>query len=391
VRTLRNVLVVLALLVAIAALVYFWKRPQIAGIPTIPLDLVRLMPTTWTVLPKSSFQCDFDLDPSADLDWLVVYRYDSGMIGGVVFATQVNRVPQAPGNQSPYRPAFIVPYKLLPDIYENKGQGYLGDKEVQVRLANAATVNAAGCQTREFTVFGSNGANYNRISIFRWNADASRFDGKHFTGSARVDPPPGPANTPQTITSVITYDTFNDRSALCAKHYWQRNGGPQPPPATLDFTEDTASYTIDFCFATPDDPAHPEGVVVALLRNPTLPPANNPIGNGYFLDSDARSAIPDDLAPLKTQGGWSPYRIITVRHKGTIADVPEQGEVIGNPQATGGGGRWWRNNPNELAVEYATLVLPDGREEDFTFYLASVADEQVVTDVRWRVVRVTQP
>jgi hypothetical protein len=36
-------------------------------------------------------------------------------------------------------------------------------------------------------------------------------------------------------------------------------------------------------------------------------------------------------------------------------------------------------------------VLPDGREQDFTWYLVSVADEQVVTDTRWRVVRVTQP
>ncbi|HEX9115252.1 MAG TPA: hypothetical protein VGA61_04230 [Anaerolineae bacterium] len=386
----RN-LVILILIIAAIGLLILLVRPALPaglqGRATIPLDLVRLTPKTWTVMQDRSIQCDFDLDPVADQDWLVLYRYDNALIGGVIFASQVNRVPQQPGNQSPYRPAFLVPYKLLPDFFEEKGQGYLGESDVQVRLWPGTTAGSAGCQAQEFAIFGANGnGKFNRLSIFRWNTAAGRFDDAHFAASSHVDPGPGSAGQ-QPITTVTTYDGFNDRSALCRVRVYQRGGGPQPPAATLSFTENTGSYTIDFCNPTPQDAAYPEGVIVALLRRPDLPAADeNPIGDGYFLDSAARSSLPADLAPLKARAGWSPYRIITVRNQGWLADLPTQGTVVAQSAASG---RWWKGA--EAAIVQTNIVLPDGRQQDFSWYLVSVANEQVITDTRWRVVKVTEP
>ena len=91
----------------------------------LPVDLQKIIPTSWDVIEDQYKPCDFDSD--GETEWLIIYNYDTSvglnynLVGGVIYDAQVNRVPQAPSDLSPYRPAPLTRYKLLPDIYTKKG------------------------------------------------------------------------------------------------------------------------------------------------------------------------------------------------------------------------------------------------------------------------------
>ena len=139
---------ILILLLIGFGLFLLWRliSPQLEGFNTptsgsVNVDLADTLPDSWFVISGDwPDQCDFDRD--GENEQLVVYRYDppatpgpsstAGLIGAVIFDSQVNRVPQEPSVESPSRPAFLIPYKLLPDIYADKGQGYLGEADIQV-------------------------------------------------------------------------------------------------------------------------------------------------------------------------------------------------------------------------------------------------------------------
>ena len=151
----RFVRIIVIVLVSVAAVLILYSclrsRAAVPGSTELPLNLQTIIPSTWAVVPNQYKLCDFDGD--GENEYLIIYSYDPAsvpsalpatpvppatpvagrsLIGGVIYDTQVNRVPQAPGVQSPYRPAFLIPYKLLPDIYGGKGQGYLGQSGVTV-------------------------------------------------------------------------------------------------------------------------------------------------------------------------------------------------------------------------------------------------------------------
>jgi len=97
----------------------------------LPVDLQNVIPSSWEPLPDQPAICDYDHD--SENEWLILFRYDTtkvqvpykppdtteqrGPIGGVINDPQVNSDPQDLGNRSPFRPALLVPYMLLPDFY----------------------------------------------------------------------------------------------------------------------------------------------------------------------------------------------------------------------------------------------------------------------------------
>ncbi len=113
-----------------------WILPGLRGLGGgasggVQVDLASIIPADWAVQTgMGPAQCDFDGD--GEQEQLLVYTYDPttvenhSLVGAVIFDSQVNRVPQEPSDESPYRPAILVPYKLLPDIYPEKGQGFPG-------------------------------------------------------------------------------------------------------------------------------------------------------------------------------------------------------------------------------------------------------------------------
>jgi hypothetical protein len=385
----RFLLIALGIIALIVVGYIILRRPKLPGTAPLPVDPGQLMPSTWQPRTDQVVECDFDQDPANDVDWLVPYNYDpaagktGGPIGGVIFVRQVNRVPQSPSTPSPYRPASVVPYKLLPDIYEGKGQGYLGDTGISFQFWPTAT-SGPNCKTQEIAVWGSGAAS--RLSIFRWNAQENRFSGSSYVADNLYQEKP---DATQPITKFTTSNRFNDRSQLCNFNYYSRPGSSAPgkAPPTLSFAEVPDSNTIDFCSGAPADPAYPEGVVVALLRHSDLPGNDSPTGNSYFLNQNI--TLPPDLSGL-TNLKRATYRILALRNQGSLAPYPAAGTPLNPPppdRNSNDRDQWWQGT-DQATVQ--TTIVVDGREHSFLWTLVSIANGRVATDTRWRITKVTE-
>ena len=408
----RFVRIIVIVLVSVAAVLILYSclqsRNPSTGSTGLPVDLQTIIPSTWTVVPNPIKTCDFDAD--GENEYLIIYSYDpstapSGLlptvtpppvvagrslIGGAIYDTQVNRVPQAPGVQSPYRPAFLIPYKLLPDIYGGKGQGYLGQKTVTVNLVPGA-VNNAPCQAKEITVFGTSYDSLpTNLSIFRWAGDPVGYIAAYFQGDTRLQAY-GPNRSTQPtsyVVDVYTYDTLNQRSLLCSVQHYTRGYDPQNPtvmPPGLEFVEVKPDYTIDFCYGPPKDPAYPEGVVVALLRGQN-PEANTPSGPSYFMPPNV--SVPPELEVLKSQQR-APVRTLSVSAPGSLGLYPPQGTQFiwtptnGTPSPTP---QVWWTSTNTAPVD--TEIVVNGQVRQARWTLVSIANEQATSDTHWRITQV---
>lgn len=366
----------------------------------IPIELKNIVPKGWTLREQQPAPCSFDDDP--DNEWLLLYNYDPtsvpnvyannaatfNVIGGVVYDAQVNRAPQELGDASPYRPALLVPYKLLPDYYTDKGQGYLGESDVRFypyTPAPQGTKEAPGCHAEELYFLGYSYASLpTRLSIFHWAGREVGYKGVHFVGNAHVDAP-DTVDPTKSITEVFTYNRLaNHRSVLCEVRHFKRKGAL----ADLRFPEEPTDFTIDFCFGTPKDPAYPEAALIALLRGADPPADGSPTGS-TFLTKNAE--VDGRLKALIDQN--RAVRILSIANQGTIAPNPAAGGpcppeaiVLPTPPPTDDrADNWWC--AGEEAYAEAEIMLPDSD----TIYrtvarLISIANEQVTADVHWRVV-----
>ncbi|MEJ5197620.1 MAG: hypothetical protein WHX53_01740 [Anaerolineae bacterium] len=405
-RPSRIVILVLAAIAGIL-LIYSYLRPRVplpAGGTNLPLDLQTVIPASWKVVPGQYKTCDFDGD--GENEYLVIYSYDvgaagRGLIGGVIYDLQVNRPPQAPGVEAPYRPAFMTPYRLLPDMYGGKGQGYLGQSSVLVTLF-PPVADPAKCRADEIVVFGySYDPLPTTLSIFRWAGEALGYVGWYVQGNVRLatfdvegKSSTGKESNSKAIVSVRAYNQLNQRSLLCAVRSYRRT----PPadknslPPGLDFAEIQAEYTIDFCYGAPKDPAYPEGVVVALLQGQN-PPEGTPTGASY-LTAEAQATLPAALSFLKEpKRDKYPVRILSVSTPGSLGWYPPQGTRFtwtppGTPAATPQ--TWWMGNDAPAPVE-TEIVTSDGVTRLVRWTLVSFSNEKANADLHWRITRVELP
>ena len=69
----------------------------------LPVDLQKIIPTSWDVIEDQYKPCDFDSD--GETEWLILYNYDTSvglnynLVGGVVYDAQVE--PGASGTERP--------------------------------------------------------------------------------------------------------------------------------------------------------------------------------------------------------------------------------------------------------------------------------------------------
>jgi hypothetical protein len=402
---LPRIVIIVVIIAAGALLIFSVLKPQVP-LPVntgLPVDLQTMIPTSWKVVPGQFKTCDFDGD--GDNEYLIIYNYDASsgpitntvagrsLIGGAIYDTQVNRVPQAPGVEAPYRPAFMVPYKLLPDLYGGKGQGYLGESSVTVTMLPQSA--EAKCQAKEIMVAGFSYDNQpTALSIFRWEGETIGYVGWHVRGNVRLrayDAANAP-NSGKAVVGVYVYNDLNQRSLLCGVRHYRRT----PPvtkedlPPGLDFVEVKGDYTMDFCYGAPKDPAYPEGVAVALLRGQN-PPPDTPTG-GSFLAPEALTSLPPELVELKNAARQSPIRILSVSSPGSLGWYPPQGSRFewtptGTPAPTPQ--VWWRSSDPPARVE-TEIVLNDGsgQTRQATWFLVSLANEKADADTHWRITRV---
>jgi len=384
----KTILIIIGVIVVVGLALVLLSRCTGISLPygsseELPVDLQKIIPTSWDVLEDQYKPCDFDSD--GETEWLIIYNYDTSvglnynLVGGVVYDAQVNRVPQAPSDLSPYRPALLIPYKLLPDIYTKKGQGYLGETSVAVSLYPPEDKNA--CRGDEIIVQGFSGGGFpTRLSIFRWEGAAVGYPAEHFVGNARVvfSAPPEP------ITEVTTYNRLNDRSALCDVQYYSRppaSSKDQAPPL-LKFTRHDTTQTIDFCFGPPNDPAYPEGVVAALLRGNSPKDAENnpsPTGATYLtLDATLSPGLEGLKGPTPTK-----HRVLSLTNQGVLGAQPAQGHPCDPASVVPG--TWWCGQ--ETAEVLTEIELSDGQKVRVKWQLTSIASDKVNADVHWRIER----
>ncbi len=400
-----GIIFAIILIVLVLILVLLLRQRGLLGALTsqqaqIPIELRKIIPDSWTPLDGQPQACDLDRDD--ETEWLVLYRYDNSavtnvyaarggqvgysLIGGVVYDAQVNRVPQALGNLSPYRPALLVPYKLLPDYYLGKGQGYLGETDVKFypyapgqRADRRATTQ---CRAEELYFLGYSYLPLpTRLSIFRWRNPQEGYQGVHFIGNARVDAP-GATDPATPVTEVTTYDRLaNHRSLLCEVRRFERSGELEE----LNFIEKTSGFTIDFCFGTPNDPVYPEAVLVALLRGANPRSDGSPTGNSFLTKN---AFLDPGLAALGT-ANRQPLRIVSVINQGVVVAIPGQGaecplDMVQDSEDA----KWWCGA--EEAVVQAAVVFNGASEPRWVVArLISIANQQVTADVHWRVTRLT--
>jgi hypothetical protein len=356
-----------------------------------------VIPAEWAVQYDKQIQCNFDDDP--ELEWLIVYRYDQtavqapyrkeptlvgrGPIGAAIFDTQNPQLPQLgddQGNPSPYPPTLVIPYRLLPDFYEGKGQGYLGEtgatdptKDVEI-IFTPPSVPGKNCKVDEITVLGYTDSRLpTRLSMFRWQGAAAGYRGAHFIGNAWVSAPIA-LDGIQVVTQVTTYNRLeNHRSLLCEVRAFHRSD----PTESLTFNEDLTAFTLDFCYQSPPDPTYPEGVVVAYLRGHSPAPrsATAPVvpGSSYLMGG---SSVPGDL--VAADGA----RILSLTNPASATTDPGGGHPCTDTEL-GIADTNWLCGRESAAVE--TEIVYGGQVRRVNWLLLSVIPQQVNGDVHWRI------
>lgn len=394
------VIIVIALLIILVLLL---RQRGLLGSPAakeaqIPIELRKIIPAGWEPLAGQPQACDLDGD--GETEWLVLYRYDATavpdiygdrknlvpfkLIGGVVFDAQANRLPQELGNLSPYRPALLVPYKLLPDFYADKGQGYLGENNVRFYLYSSAeqerSRTARACRAEEFYFLGYSYLPLpTRLSIFRWAGPQVGYRGVHFVGNAHVDAE-GVTDGSKPVTRVTTYNRLeNHRSVLCEVKVFDRT-----EPGALNFEPNPDKFTIDFCFGTPSDPVYPEAVLIAMLRGGSPPAAQSPTRDSFLTRN---AAISPRLAERLDTVKGNPIQIMSVTNQGTVLVHPQNGYRCASAMLQSTEGETWWCGAEEAYVQ-AAIVL-NGETKRITAHLISIANEKVTASVHWRIINLT--
>jgi hypothetical protein len=271
--------------------------------------LAKYLPEDWTALTEGSnvkgFQ-EVNIDGDDDPEWLYFFHYDGqgdnpGPVGGIIYDAQQDVQSQQPA-------ALFVPYRLLPDWRDGKGQGYLGEKTVSWSEA-WIDPDVVDSLANELVVTGlSAGDLVTRLSLFRWLSIEQGYGVSHFIGNAGVLlAPSGPAEN-ALVGEVVTFNRLNDRSRLCEKVVHTRQGSELRFAATQP--------AIVFCPLTPDvtgvpdQPTYPEAVVMAWLLG------GQP--DSLALDNTTlKASVPNNV-----------QRVVSVQYPGAATLTPERSDAV---------------------------------------------------------------
>lgn len=272
--------------------------------------LEQSLPADWIMLTDNAnvegFQ-SVNIDGDEPGEWLLFFHYDgvggasNGPIGGVIYDGQQDTSLYNPDTviPIPLQPlAFFVPYRLLPDWMAGKGQGYLGETNVRWEQIPA---DAAAGSPAELVIVGEAPGGDKRLTLTRWAGPTQGYALSHFVGSYSVTMPDWEEGEGQRIDRVETLDVFADRSKLCRKTVWTRQG------VSLAFS--STPQTISFCLGgVPDQPTYPEAVVLGWL----------------LADRPDLAATPEVQTALRQLVPRTPDQVITLAFPGE-ADVTGTG------------------------------------------------------------------
>lgn len=312
--------------------------------------LAQYLPEDWTALTGASNVQGFqqvNIDGDADAEWLYFFHYDGqgetpGPIGGIIYDAQQDVQSQQPA-------AFFVPYRLLPDWRDGKGQGYLGEKTVDW---SQAWIDPEVVDTlpNELVVTGlSAGDLVTRLSLFRWLDIGRGYGVVHFVGNAGLLLGPSGRADDALIGDVVAYNRLNDRSRLCEKVVHTRQGTELRFAATQP--------AIVFCplapevTGVPDQPTYPEAVVMAWLLGESR--------DDLALDNAALEAV---VTPSQVQ------RVVSVQYPGAATPVNRADFV------------------SQMAVQ--TILETASGPQTFQWNLVELRPNETERTSRWRIASV---
>ena len=277
------------------------------GTPTSEL-LSSYLPQDWVAVTEGTDVQGFqkvNIDGDEADEWLYFFHYDGqggnkGPIGGIIYDAQQDVDTQQPA-------AFFVPYRLLPDWREGKGQGYLGETTVswsQARIDPDIVDRPAD----ELVVQGlSAGSVLTRLSLFRWLDVGRGYGVSHFVGNAGLILSAGAADD-SLISQVVAFNKLNDRSRLCERVQHARQGSENrftASPPGIVFCPLAAGVEP----GVPDQPTYPEAVVMAWLLGGR--------SDNLALDNTAlKASVPDQV-----------QRVVHVQYPGA-ATLVNRGDFV---------------------------------------------------------------
>lgn len=290
------------LLLALLALLLAACNRNQEGTSTSEL-LSSYLPDDWKPLTEGSNVKGFqkvNIDGDQADEWLYFFHYDgqgdkNGPIGGIIYDAQQNIDPNQPA-------AFFVPYRLLPDWRDGKGQGYLGEVTVSWSQVWKDPRNATGPADELMVIGLSTGNLPTRLSLFRWLGEGAGYGVSHFVGNGGVLTLPTDRASNALVQGVVTFNRLNDRSRLCERVQHTRQGTENrfsAEPPGIVFCPLAANTEP----GTPTEPTYPEAVVLTWLlggRNPDL-----------ALDNAALNAA----LPAQVQ------RVVHLQYPGTVTPV----------------------------------------------------------------------
>ena len=360
--SLRNgIIAVVVLLAAVFAVMYGMRQctPQQQRIE-LPLDLARIIPQAWE--PQDKQLPTVDIDGDGEQEWLLIYRYDSaqeerGPIGGMIYDAQVDISPHQSGVPIPYRSAFLVPYKLLPDTHPGKGQGYLADK----RVDDPEQVDTDGDGKADELIIRGHGHDpaITRLSIFRWAGKGKGYTVEHFQGSGGITT----VDKNGVIEEVIVRHRLYERSQQCREQTYRRQG---------DGSYEPISPSLTFCYETPDHPFYPEGVVLTFLLSSQR-------------ERQAEVSKPDSEHGLMTVEGrqaatglglhlFESFRVLEFTYPGVALPSGEEAVALGE-ELSG----------MEQVEIWTDVVADDEKHRTYRWQVINTSSQKVNEDTIWRI------
>lgn len=341
--------------------------------PVFPIDLKQVIPHDWD--PLRIEEADWDGDE--DLEWLLLYRYNSpnerGPIGGVIYDSQVDLQAKHGGLHLPTRPAFLIPYPLLPS--SQTGEGYLGLKDVQTRRYDADGDHRVDETVCLGTAYDGQVA---FASLFLWQGAERGYEALgHFVGDGGVvltggtEPPRGDTVYEGRVDTVVVRTQTHDRSLLCRKEVYRRPADktafqPDEPPA------------LGFAFGTPNFPVYPEGAVLAYYL--ALAEGHSDKAEGFLLTEEEAQAFREhgyltDFPTRLHEPGSHP-RVTALAYKGETELTPE----FTGTATTGSFAYEW--------ADVSVTGVDDQSSWAMTWLVVNVSAGQPRQSARWKLVGV---
>jgi hypothetical protein len=340
-----------------------------------PIEIEEVIPGTW----KPQELRKVDLDGDEEEEWLLIYRQTSvpsskpdGPLGGVIYDAQIDISPVQPHLELPYRPAYLVPYRLLPDLRPGKGQGYLGEAGYGIETYDT---DRDGKQD-ELVILGyiqdpnptkgvlrvsdpSRKPKPTLVNFFRWENETVGYTlTAHFQGDGGIEVVRPRGGDRGRIEEVTVKEKLYDRSQICQKTVYRRE-------------KDEVTYqkfsgpVLDFTYGAPSQPFYPEAAVLA-----------------YYLSLAGGEGSPEDYT---TGDGQVSAQNLAKAELGSVSRA-KKNVVVG---LTYPGSISKKDVSNVEYVDVTVNVIMDGVPMDISWQVVNISSGKLNEEVIWRLNGIT--